>query len=285
MNEILHILLNITLVVFMVGNLLGMGLTLQLDQVLGGLRNVRFVALSVLWGFAICPALAWLLTRVLPLEQPYAVGMLLMGMTPCAPFLPMMVEKARGDMNYAAVMMLLTAVLTIAYMPLAVPLMIPGFSADAWAIARPLVLFLLIPLLAGFGMQRAFPRRSGQLYSLVKKVTGIATILMLVVCLVLYGKAFGGAVGSFAFATQILFFAVVSVVPYVLGPGLHPSQKSVLALGMTTRNLGAALAPLIAVTNVDHRAIVMVAIGIPMQVIAALLAANYFARRATKKAP
>jgi BASS family bile acid:Na+ symporter len=92
MSEILQKILNITLVLFMVGNLLDMGLRLNLREALGGLRNVRFVVLSVVWGFVLCPALAYLLTKVIPLEPPYAIGMILLGMAPCAPFLPMMVE-------------------------------------------------------------------------------------------------------------------------------------------------------------------------------------------------
>jgi bile acid:Na+ symporter, BASS family len=49
---------------------------------------------------------------------------------------------------------------------------------------------------------------------------------------------------------------------------------------MSTRNLGAAFAPLFAIADVDQRAIVMVALGVPMQTIFSLLAARWFARRA-----
>ncbi len=94
--DILDLALKVSLVIFMVGNLLDMGLRLKLREALGGLQNVRFVVLSVLWGFVLCPALAYSLTKVIPLDSPYAIGMILLGMAPCAPFLPMMVDKARG---------------------------------------------------------------------------------------------------------------------------------------------------------------------------------------------
>jgi len=54
---------------------------------------------------------------------------------------------------------------------------------------------------------------------------------------------------------------------------------------MSTRNLGAAFAPLFAIADVDQRAIVMVALGVPMQTIFSLLAARWFARRAPKGGP
>lgn len=49
---------------------------------------------------------------------------------------------------------------------------------------------------------------------------------------------------------------------------------------MCTRNLGAAFAPLFAVAGVDERAIVMVALGVPLQTIAAFVAARVFGGRA-----
>jgi len=278
--EILQILLKISLVMFMVGNLLDMGLRLKLREALGGLRNVRFVVLSGLWGFVLCPALAYLLTKVIPLEQPYAIGLVLLGMTPCAPFLPMMVDKARGDLAYAAAFMLLASVVTVIYMPLAVPVIVKGLTADAWTIARPLLFFLMVPLAIGMAIQRASAPVAAGLQPIVKKTTGIATLVMLVLCVVVYGKGFIGAVGTYAIGAQILFFSVATAASYGLSFGLPQPQKSVLALGMSTRNLGAAFAPLFAIADVDQRAIVMVALGVPMQTIFSLLAARWFARRA-----
>ena len=278
---VLGLVLQVSLVLFMGGNLLDMGLRLKLREALGGLRNVRFVVLSVLWGFVLCPALAYVLTMIIPLEPPYAMGMILLGMAPCAPFLPMMVDKAHGDLAYAAAFMLLTSVITVVYMPVAVPVMVKGLTADAWTIAKPLLLFLMVPLAIGMEIQRASVPVAGRLQPIVKKATGIDTIVMLVLCVVVYGKEFISAMGSYAFGTQILFFSVATAASYGLSFGLPQAQKSVLALGMSTRNLGAAFAPLFAIAGVDQRAIVMVAIGVPMQTIASLLAARWFARRAS----
>ncbi|MBP7937552.1 MAG: bile acid:sodium symporter [Phycisphaerae bacterium] len=285
MMATLEIALKVTLVLFMVGNLLDMGLRLKLREALGGLRNVRFVVLSVLWGFVLCPALAYLLTKVVPLEQPYAIGLILLGMVPCAPFLPPMVDKARGDMAYAAAFMLLASVVTVVYMPLAVPVMVMGLTAGAWTIAKPLVFFLLVPLAIGIALQRASAPLAARLQPFVKKTTGIDTILMLVLCLVIYGKGFIGAVGSYAIGAQVLFFSAATAGPYFLSFGLPQSQKSVLALGMATRNLGAAFAPLFAVRDVDQRAIVMVALGVLMQATFSFLGATWFSRRAGASQP
>jgi BASS family bile acid:Na+ symporter len=283
--NILNLALKVSLVIFMVGSLLDMGLRLKLREALGGLKNVRFVVLSLLWGFVLCPALAYALTKVIPLDSPYAIGMVLLGMAPCAPFLPLMVDKARGDLAYAAAFMLLTSVVTVAYMPFAVPIMVKGLSADAWTIAKPLLFFIMIPLAIGLAFQRAQAIVADRIEPFVKKTTGIATLVMLVLCIVVYAKGFIGAVGTLAIGTQILFFSVAIAAPYFFSFGLKQEQKSVLSLGIATRNLGAAFAPLFTISSVDQRAIVIVALGVPMQTIFALLAARWFARRASAGRP
>ncbi len=283
MLETLDKLLKVTLVIFMVGNLLDMGLRLKMTDALAGLRNARFVSLSIIWGFFLCPGVAYLLTRIIPLDPFYGMGMVLLGMAPCAPFLPPMVEKARGDMGYAAAFMLIASVVTVIYMPIAVPILVKGLSTSAWTIAKPLLLFLLIPLGIGLFTQRSISSIAERIHPGVKLVTTIDTIVMLVLCVIIYGKEFAGTLGTYAIGTQILFFTISTIGSYLLSFGLLPGQKSVLSLGMATRNLGAAFAPLFAIPNVDRRAIVMVALGVPMQTVFSLLTAIWLGRHEARK--
>src|SRR5215831_10125632 len=109
------------------------------------MRNMPFVAQGILWGFVLCPGLAWLLTKIIPFDPAYAAGLLLLGMTPCAPFLPLMAEKARADMGATAALMLLSLFITMLYMPIAVPFMASGLPVSPWAIAKPILLFMLLP--------------------------------------------------------------------------------------------------------------------------------------------
>jgi BASS family bile acid:Na+ symporter len=74
---------------------------------------------------------------------------------------------------------------------------------------------------------------------------------------------------------------IVTACTYWCGFGLPHEQKIVLSAGMATRNIGAALAPLFSIAEMDQRAIVMVVLGFPMMVIFALLAAKWFGRPAS----
>jgi BASS family bile acid:Na+ symporter len=279
MTDMLSIVFKVSLVIFMAGNLLDMGLQLQLQAALVGLRNPRFVIQSLLWCFVLCPALAWLITLVVPLPPPYAMGLLLVSMAPCAPFLPMVVEKARGNLGYTASFMLLAAVGTVVYMPLAVPFVVKGVSVSAWAIAKPLLALVLFPLAVGMATLRVSPGLACRVQPLVKNITRIATLVMLAALLLLYGKGFIGSAGSYATATLIAYLVLITGASYLLAFGLSPDQKSVLSLGVCTRNAGAAFAALAAVPDVDPRAIIAAALVVPLMILVSLPAARWFAGR------
>ncbi len=279
----LDLLMKVSLVLFMAGSLLDMGLGLKLRDALIGLRDVRFLGFGLVFGFGFGPVLALILTWVIPLEPSYAIGLLLIGLTPCAPFLPGMVTRARGDMNYAAAMLLLAAVGTVVILPLAVPFVAPSLTADVWSIAKPLLVVVLLPLILGIAIFARAPAAAATIRPVVKTVTAAATIAVLILCAVLYGKGFVSTFGSYAIGAQIVFFTVITAASYLLSGGLSQSRRSVLALGMCTRNVGAAMVPLFSAAAVDQSAMIMVVLGVPMQLVFSLLAAHWFARDARKQ--
>jgi BASS family bile acid:Na+ symporter len=280
MDAALDLALRISLVVFMAGSLLEMGLGLRPAEALRGLRDGRFMAFTVLHGFGASVAIGWALTRLLPLAEPYAAGLMLIALTPCAPFLPLMVERAKGDVTYVPAMMFSGAVGAVAALPVAAPMLVPGLAIDAWTIAKPLAALVLAPLLIGMAVLLAAPMVAAACRPIVKKAAGIAGLVLLGLCAALYGQGFVEAIGSFAIAAYLLFFGLVAAAAAALSPGLTGGARSVLGLGVCTRNAGAAFAPLLATPGMDPRAIVMVALAVPMQIAAALLLARWFAREA-----
>jgi BASS family bile acid:Na+ symporter len=280
MNEIWLILLKISLVIFMAGNLLEMGLKLNPKDALKGLKNIRFISYTLLWGFVVGPALAYAVTLVIPLAEPYAIGMILMGMTPCAPFLPMLAKRAKGDLGYTAAFMLLTAVFTIIFMPFAVPLMVKGLTVTAWAIAKPLIIVILIPLLMGMIILRLSSKTAVKIQPVVKKITMVFTAFTLIFCFVIYGKGLLGVPGELAVVAQLIFFVILTTISYWFSYGLLRNQKVVISVGLATRNIGAAFAPLMSASAIDPKATVMVFLGFIIMVLVAMVSARWYGRNA-----
>ena len=277
-TDVLDFALRCAVVVFMIGTLGGVGLGLAVRDVGAPLKQASFVALSLFLCWIVCPVIAVLLLRLVPLEPGYATGLLLLSLAPCAPFAPAMTQIARGDQAYMAALVLLTAASTVVMMPIAMPLLVEGFSADAGAIARPLVLFVLLPLFIGMAVRARWRAAADELLPVVSVVTSFAGGALLVLTGVRHGGAVLGAIGSLAIATQVLYFAAVTAAAYVFGSALPHERRSVLTLGLCTRNLGAALAPL-AATDYAPGAMVMIVIAVPVTLGLSLGVAHWLARR------
>ena len=142
-------IVGIVAILYCVANLGSMGLELNFKETINSLRSSRLVTLTLVWSWIIGPALAYLITRILPLSEPHAIGLLIIGLAPTAPMLPILIRKARADMDFSAAMMPLAVVGTVVLMPLIAPLLIPGASVSSFALAKQLVLTVLLPLVAG----------------------------------------------------------------------------------------------------------------------------------------
>jgi bile acid:Na+ symporter, BASS family len=271
-------LLGLALIVFMAGNLFDTGLKLDLRQTAAAMRNARFGAVSFLWCFVAGPLFALALTRIFPLAQPFAAGLLFLGLAPCAPFMPAMAQKAGARLGDVAAFMLLASSGTIVFMPLLAPVLIAGFPASAWTIAKPLLLYVALPAACGVVARLAFGPRATALQPVTERITAAATVLMLVLLAALYWRDFVNMPGTFSIVTLVLFCALLPAAAYSLGFGLDHSQRSVLAMGLCTRNIGAAIAPLFAYPATDPRAIAICAMAVPVTLVCAAIAARIFAR-------
>src|SRR4051795_4932259 len=132
------------------------------------------------------------------------------------------------------------------------------------AIARPLVLYIGIPMALGVLLHATVPNFGKLIAPWVQQITRISTWMMLVIVLWMYGADMINTFGSMAVGTLILFCAIITAAPMALAFGLPREHATVLALGSCTRNIGAAIAPLMLTSGIDRRAIVMCAIAIPI---------------------
>ena len=80
---------------FVVSSMLAMGAGLTATQIIEPLRNGRLVVLALLGNFVLMPAGAVALAKALRLDEPFGVGLLLLGCAAGAPFLPKLAELAK----------------------------------------------------------------------------------------------------------------------------------------------------------------------------------------------
>jgi predicted Na+-dependent transporter len=239
---------------FVVTSMLSVGLGLSLSQIVEPYRSTRLILSALTANFVVVPLVAYLITRMIPLDRPLAVGILLLGTGAGAPFLPKLTEFARGNLALAVGLMVLLMTSTIVYMPIVLPVLIPSAHVGPWPVAKPLVTVMLIPLIFGLliragreGMARRFEpylRRSSTL------------TLVLAIALVLAAN-YHSAVRTIHF-NAIVAAALLLIISFACGfilGGPSADARMVLAFGTAQRDLSAAL--VVAVANFSDPGVVV----------------------------
>lgn len=276
----LETVFGILVVLYSVANLASMGLELDLRRTITSLRSARLVILTLVWGWVAGPAFAYLITGVLPLSEPHAIGLLIFSLAPIAPFLPILVRKARADMDFSAALMPLAMVATVVLLPVMAPLLIKGLTVNAWSLAKPLILLVLLPLVVCAAIRVYAAPVADRLLPAVKRLAGISTVLILGFTVLFYFGEFVRTLGSFAIGAEFIFVLGIALVSYRFGFGLKQGQRSAMALAMGTRNASGMIAAFTAFPNPEPGTLVMILLAGPVPAIVALPLARFFASRA-----
>ena len=274
--QFLETTLNPLVLIFTVSNLAAMGLQVKMPDVLAAFQNKKALALIFIWGWVLGPAVGLLITTILPLEEPYVIVVLLCSLAPCAPFLQQMVGKANGDVGFAGAFIPLVAVGTVVFMPIMAPFLIKGLTISAWALAKPLLLTILLPLVIGAAIRHYADQGATKIFPAVKGLALISTLLTVIACLALYGKSMLDTAGEFGLLSMTIFMVGVAIITYIFGFGLKQNQRSVMSLGMGTRNIAAVFAAALAIPDADPRIMVMVIMWTLWSVVLAAIAARVF---------
>jgi BASS family bile acid:Na+ symporter len=257
MTGSLQQLADLSILVFVVSSMLAMGMSQRLARVIAPLRRPLPVVLALVVNFALSPLLALALSRIIPLQPAHAAGLLLLSAAAGAPFLPKLAEICGGNLPYSVALMLLLMGGSTIFMPLALPLLVPDMDADPWAISRPLLLFMLLPLGIGFALALTGASWMDRLLTFVRALSNLALVLLVVLFVGLNLKVLIGTFGSFAIATYTLYLLAIMTAAHLLGAADGPT-RNVFALGAGCRNIAAAL--VIARANSDDPAVTVMLI-------------------------
>jgi BASS family bile acid:Na+ symporter len=272
----------ILVLLYTVSNMASIGLELNLRETLNSLRSVRLVVLTLLWGWVVGPAFALLLTKVLPLAEPHALGLLIFSLAPVAPMLSILARKARSDMDFTAALIPLAMVATVVLLPLMAPWLMKGLTLNIWALAKPLLLLVLLPLVVCAALKVYAAPVAEKLSPWIKRLAGISTLLCLGFVVVFNFQDILSTVGSYAIGAEALFLLAIALVSYRIGFGLKQGQRSAMALAMATRNGAPMLAVFTAFPDQDPRMLVMFLLSGPVPAIVAFPLARFFAAQAGK---
>jgi BASS family bile acid:Na+ symporter len=240
LNDFFSAIAGIAGLLFVLTSMLAMGLSLTVPQIMQPLKNARLVILALLANFVLVPLLAYAVIKIIPLEQSLQIGLIVLSTAAGAPFLPKLVQGAKGNIAFGVGLMVLLMVVTVFYIPIVLPLLLPGIEVNPWDIASSLIMTMLIPLALGLLMKSHSPEAAERWQPVMNKLSGLAIMVMLVVGLGLNVSNILSLIGTGGFAALLIFIFGSLGIGMLLG-GRNPAERNVMGLGTAQRNLAAAI--------------------------------------------
>jgi len=233
MIEIVKTVFDLSMIVFVVGSMMTVGLGLSISKLIKPFKNIKMLTLVLIANFIIVPLFAFLLIWALPVPEGVRTGIILLSMGGGAPFIPKIIEIAEASVcNGTGVMLLLTMV-TILYMPIVVPLIFPNAMITSWEIARSLIFTMMIPLTLSLYIKAFFSDIAARIQPFSIKITNL-TVLILIVCVIyLYTDVI--IVHAHALPIVILFFLGATGIGYFIGRKSRDG-RIILSVGTGLRN-------------------------------------------------
>jgi BASS family bile acid:Na+ symporter len=262
--------------VFVICTMLNVGLTQKPSAIAAHLKNWPFVIKMLLANFVFAPLLMVIALYFAPFDPPLKAGLLIFCLGAGAPFLIKLTQTAEHDVALGAAVMMLLMVVTVIYMPVVLPLLLSGISVDAVAIAKALLLQMLLPIGVGMVIAQLLPILAKKSQPLVGGLGNAAMYALLVATLIGYFPNLRDIVGTGAFLVGLLFVAAAFGFGYLAGWG-QDHLEDVGGLGTAQRNTAAGV--IVAIQNFpDPNVFVMLTLANILGIVMLLFIARALSR-------
>lgn len=233
--------------VFVLSTMFSMGVKLSASQLVNALRKRQLLAKSLAVNLVAIPLIAYLFVRTVSVKTGFAAGIVLLAVSPGAPFGPKLAEISDSDVAFASGLMAILCILSVVTIPVSLLLLLPGdVTVNPLAIGRMVLGIQLVPLLLGLGMSFALPSLTDWLYSPVQQLSDYTFIGLILLLVVVYSDSMVSLVGTGTLGLSAVAVGASLVLGYGLG-GPARGTREVLATTTAARN--AAIALFIAMTG------------------------------------
>ena len=226
--------------------MLGMGLTLTLDDFTRVSRMPIPVAVGVTAQYLIMPALGWTLAHLLDLPPDFAIGLILVSCCPGGTASNVVTYLARANVALSVLMTMVSTFAAIAMTPLLTKWLVGTLiTVDAWALLRSTVQVVLLPVCAGLILRRILGRRIDRILPFSPL---IAVLTIALICGSIIGqnadalRLHGGSLLLAVFLLHVGGFAIGYLFARLLGYDSRIRRTVSIEVGMQNSGLGVVLA-------------------------------------------
>lgn len=239
--------------------MLGMGLTLRLEDFTGVLKYPFWVFMGVFLQYTVMPFLGWSLAYLYRLPTPFAVGLMLVANCPGGTASNVVTYLARGNVPLSVTMTAISTLLAVLMTPLLTTILAGSrIDVNGWGLFFSTIQVVILPIAIGIFMNRYLPRATQRLISF-SPLIAVVFITLIVASIV------GGGRDEILKSGKILILAVFSLhaFGFLLGYILSrifirleiPARTISIEVGMQNSGLGVVLArqnftnPLVAIPS------------------------------------
>jgi bile acid:Na+ symporter, BASS family len=240
MLAVLRQLVPIVIPVFVISTMLNVGLTQKPQTIIGYLANRPFVIRMVLANFVAVPLLMVVLLRLVTLDPALEAGLLIFSLGAGAPFLIKLTQRSEHHVALGAAVMMLLMVLSVVYMPIVLSVLLGGMTVDAGAVARSLLVQMLLPIAVGMVVSRVAWSLASAAQPWIARLSNIALYVVLAATLLGYLPNMLEIVGTGAILIGLVVIAAGFGFGYLAGHG-KDHLEDVGGLGTAQRNTAAGL--------------------------------------------
>jgi BASS family bile acid:Na+ symporter len=226
--------------------MLGMGITLSVDDFKAVLKMPRAVGIGFVAHYAIMPFLGWSIAHLLRLETPFAVGLILVSCCPSGTASNVVNYIARSNVALSVLMTMCSTLGAIVMTPLLTKWLAGKYvPVDALGLFLSTVKIVLAPVVIGVALNRYTPR-------FVKFVLPVSPLVSVLTITLICASIIGGSAEDFKRSGSVLLLAVFLLhsggflLGYFFSRLLRcdelTSRTISVEVGMQNSGLGAALA-------------------------------------------
>lgn len=270
----------IVALVLIISLMLQTGFSVNRASLKAMLTDYGLLGRALLANFILVPLFALLLVRAFHLDDFVAIAILLMAIAPGVPFLPLAGGRSRGgSLGFAITLALLMPALSVITAPITAGLVLPSGAAAHFPVGSTivsLVIFQLVPLLAGMVIADRSPSFAAKLQRPLLVIFGVCVAVLLALLAPMIVKSVASVYGSYAIITALLVVLFSAATGWLLA-GAEPHDRNTLTIATTLRNVG--LASLVATQSFPGTAAEpTVVVYLIVQVVVATLVGRYFGR-------
>lgn len=251
--------------------MLGLGLSLRLDDFVRVLTRPGHVVVGIFCQVVILPALCFVLVYVSNLPPAISVGMMLLAASPGGTSAALYSHLARGDVALSICLTAISSLVALVSLPIIANLSLLAFYGEQGAVrlefhqVSQIFVVAIVPALIGAFIHRQYPSLAA---SMDRPVKILATLfLAVVVVLALVGQwrllaTWGLSVGGIALIFSLMSFAVGFIVPRIFRIARPQAIALAMSIGLHNAALVIALAMSEYMLNNPEMAIPPAAYGI-----------------------